>query len=165
MFLILIIVFYNKVNAQTLNEQSYFPLKKGLSKRLTWYNSKYREVVRDTIIIKAKIYNEVSQIFPPNKVIKIYLRKSNDTIYFFNKKLNKEVVFFGISPVLGRKVGNGTIKGIDVALETPSGNLTGLLCIEMKYPNGSSDNRYYKKGLGLVATINDKGLVSYFISD
>jgi hypothetical protein len=163
-FLILGLLSYSILSSQDLESKSYFPLKKGNSKTLTWYKSKYREVIKDTITIKGKVYTEVSQIFPPKKEINIFLRKSNDTIYFFNQQEKKEIVFFGISLVKGEKIGKGTIKKINAKIRTPKGRLKDLLAIEMKYLNSSSI-RYYKKGLGLVAVKNKDGLICYYVPD
>ena len=102
LLLIIIIAFCN-LNAQNSEEQSYFPLKKGMSKTLTWYKEKYREVIKDTVKFNGKTYTKVSQIFPKNNEMSIYLRNSNDTIYFYNQKSKKERVFFGISTKKGEK--------------------------------------------------------------
>ena len=153
------------LKAQNASSESYYPLTKGLSKTLTWYKSKYREVIKDTVKLNGKFYTQVSQIFPPNKSINIYVRESNDTIYFYNQKKEQENPFFGIAPNIGQKIGNGTVKKIDAKLRTPEGKLTELLQVEMNYSNGQQDIRYYKKGLGLVAVKNEKGLICYYIPD
>ncbi|WP_237275841.1 hypothetical protein [Tenacibaculum ovolyticum] len=153
------------INAQKNESGSYYPLTKGLSKTLTWYNSKYREIVKDTIIVNGKTYTEVSQLFPPKKEINIFLRKSNDSIFFLNQKTKSDRIFFGISGKIGQKIGDGTIIKKNAKLRTPKGKLRELLVIEMNYSNGAKDTRYYKKGLGLVAVKNSKGLISYYVSD
>ena len=154
-----------KLNAQDNESESYYPLTKGLSKTLTWYNSKYREIIKDTISVNGKVYTEISQIFPPKKEITIFMRKSNDSIYFLNRKTETEKLFFGISEIVGQKTGNGTVIKKNAKLRTPKGKLTELLVIEMNYPNGNKDIRYYKKGIGLVATKNSKGLICYYVPD
>lgn len=164
--LLLIVCFMVSVlKAQELKEASYYPLEIGMSKTLTWYNSKYREIIKDTVYLNGKIYTEISQVFPPKKSIDIYLRTSNDTVYFFNEAKKTEYPFFGINPKVGETIGNGTIKKVDAKLKTPKGKLTGLLVVEMNYSGGSKDTRYYKKGLGLVAVKNNNRLICYYVPD
>ncbi|GAB5473831.1 MAG: hypothetical protein Mars2KO_19300 [Maribacter sp.] len=146
-------------------KNSYFPLEKGISKTLTWYKGKYREVIKDTITYGGRVYTEVAQIFPPNETINMYYRKSNDTIYFFNEVKSVDVPFFGINPKIGERIGNGIIKKTGAKLKTPKGKLDDLLVVEMKYANGGKDTRYYKKGLGLVAVKNKNKLVCYYVPD
>ncbi|MEP2239702.1 MAG: hypothetical protein ABJI22_15140 [Maribacter sp.] len=148
-----------------LEKNSFFPLNKGISKTLTWYKGKYREVVKDTVTFNTKVYTKVSQIFPPDETINMYYRKSNDTIYFFNEIKKVDVPFFGINPKIGESIGNGTIKKIDAKLKTPKGKLENLLVIEMEYSNGQKDTRFYQKGLGLVAVKNKNRLICYYIPD
>lgn len=151
------------LNAQNTEDNSYYPLIKGQSKTLTWYKGFYREVIKDTIKLNGKCYTQVSQIFPRNNSIDIFLRKSNDTIYFYNEEAKKEKPFFGINPKKGEKIGNGKIKKVNGKLKTPKGKYNDLLVIEMKYSNGSKDIRYFKKGLGLIAVKDEKGLISYYV--
>lgn len=151
---------------QNIDEkESYFPLDKGISKTLKWYKNKYREIVKDTITFKGKIYTHVAQIFPPDKTINMYYRKSNDTIYYFNEVKREHTPFFSINPVKGETVANGTIKKVGATLKTPLGRLKDLLVIDMAYANGQKDTRFYKKGLGLVAVKNNGQLVCYYVSD
>lgn len=165
LLIVLILGVSLKISAQKQESESYYPLTKGLSKTLTWYKSKYREIIKDTITINGKVYTEISQVFPPKKEINIFVRNSNDSIYFLNRKTETEKLFFGISEVVGQKTGNGTVIKVNAKLRTPKGKLTELLVIEMNYSNGNKDIRYYKKGLGLVATKNSKGLICYHIPD
>lgn len=156
---------YFTSKAQQSSESSYYPLTKGLSKTLTWHNSKYREVIKDTVTFEGKVYTHISQIFPPNDPVDIYIRKSNDTIYFFNEVKKTDSPFFGINPTVGEKIGKGTVKKINAKLKTPEGTLTDLLVISMKYTKGNKDTRYYKRGLGLVAVKNKKGLICWYVPD
>ena len=152
--------------AQTESKnESYFPLKKGISKTLTWYNGKYREVIKDTVILGDHTYTEVAQIFPPNEAISMYYRESNDTIFYFNEEKKLDTPFFGIKPKQGESVANGVVKKVGAKLKTPVGKLEDLLVIEMTYSNGQKDTRYYKKGLGLVAVKNNNRLICYFVPD
>ena len=153
------------VFSQNSNSESYYPLEKGLSKTLTWYKSKYREVIKETDTLEGTVYTKLSQIFPPKKAINIYLRQSNDTVYYFNEVKRKETPFFGIRPIIGEEIGSGTIKKINAKLKTPKGKLTDLLVIEMNYTNGASDTRFFKKGLGLVAVKNNGKLICYYVPD
>lgn len=75
-------------------KESYFPLSKGISKTLTWYKNKYREVVKDTITFEGITYTQVAQIFPPDETINMYYRKSNDTIYYFNEVKKADTYLF-----------------------------------------------------------------------
>lgn len=150
----------------SINEkESYFPLSKGISKTLTWYKNKYREVIKDTITFEGKTYTQVAQIFPPDETINMYYRKSNDTIYYFNEVKRTDTPFFSINPVEGETTANGTVRKIGATLKTPKGKLTDLLVIEMLYASGQKDTRYYKKGLGLVAVKNNGRLVCYYVPD
>jgi len=162
---LLLLVFVVNLSAQELDSESYFPLKNGMSKTLTWYKSKYREVIKDTIKVNGKTYTQVSQIFPPKKEINIYLRKSNDTIFFFNETTKTEKAFFSIAEEKDKQVGAGTVIKTNAKLRTPKGKLSELLVIEMKYSNGSKDTRFYKKGIGLVAVKNNKGLICHYVPD
>lgn len=145
--------------------ESYFPLNKGISKTLTWYKSKYREVIKDTIVFEGKTYTQVAQVFPPDETINIYYRKSNDTIYYFNEVKKEDTPFFSINPVKGEKTSNGTVKKVGASLRTPNGKLTDLLVIEMEYSNGNKDTRYFKRGLGLVAVKNTNGLICWYVPE
>ena len=158
-------IFVLQLNAQSTSSDSYYPLTRGISKTLTWYEGKYREVIKDTVTLEGELYTHIAQIFPPKNTIDIYLRNSNDTIYFFNTVKKTHAPFFGIKPVVGETIGNGTIKKVDASLKTPKGKLTDLLVIEMNYSNGAKDTRYYKRGLGLVAVKNKKKLICYYIPD
>lgn len=154
------------LNAQSPKGDSYYPLDIGLSKTLTWYKSKYREVVKDSVLKdNGKYYSLISQVFPPKKTIDIYMRKSNDTVYFFNEVKQSDIPFFGINPKVGETIGKGTVLEINAKLKTPRGKLTELLVIQMNYSKDSKDVRYYKKGLGLVAVKNKRKLICYFVPD
>lgn len=154
---------YGQINNN--EEESYFPLTKGGSKTLTWYNSKYREVVKDTITLGGEVYTQVAQVFPPDETINMYYRNSNDTIYYFNEVKRVHTPFFGINPVKGETTANGTIIEVGGTLKTPKLKLTDLLVIEMVYANGQKDTRFYKKGLGLVAVKSKGKLVCYYVPD
>lgn len=154
------------LNGQNSEEDSYYPLIKGMSKTLTWYASKYREVVKDSVLEEnGKYYTLISQIFPPNETIDIYMRKSNDTVYFYNEAKHTDVPFFGINPKIGETIGKGTVIDVDAKLKTPKGKLTELLVVEMNYSKDSQDIRYYKKGIGLVAVKNKRRLICYYVPD
>lgn len=146
-------------------KDSYFPLAKGVSKTLTWYKNKYREVIKDTITFEGETYTQVAQIFPPDETINMYYRKSNDTVYYFNEVKKTHVPFFSINPIEGETTANGTVRKVGGTLKTPKGKLTDLLVIEMAYESGQKDTRYYKKGLGLIAVKNNGRLVSYYVPD
>jgi len=162
---LLFIAFYLNSYAQEENVESYYPLTKGISKTLTWYHGKYREIIGDTINLEGKTYTEIRQVFPPDTEIAIYVRRSNDTVYFFNEKSRKEKVFFGVSPNKGQQIGDGTVIKTNANLRTPAGKLTDLLVVKMEYSNELSDTRYYKRGLGLVAVKNNNKLICYYIPD
>lgn len=146
------------------NSDSYFPIKIGKEKTLTWYKDKYVESFTDSTEFGGKTYYLYNQKFKRNS-IKMHIRISNDTVYHWNNVKNKHQVFFGINPKVGETIGNGTIKDVDAKLRTPKGKLVDLLVIEMNYSNGMSDTRYYQKGFGLVAVKNNKGLICYYIPD
>ncbi|RED48810.1 hypothetical protein [Seonamhaeicola aphaedonensis] len=165
-FLIILVTFTTiRMASQNSEQGSFYPLIKGQSKTLTWYKDKYREVIKDTVTLGGEIYNHIAQIFPPKNTIDIYLRNSNDTIYFYNTVKKTHMPFFGIRPVVGETIGNGTIVEVEAKLKTPKGKLTDLLVVEMNYSNGAQDTRYYKKGLGLVAVKNKNKLICYYIAD
>ncbi|MBB3696509.1 hypothetical protein KMW28_24230 [Flammeovirga yaeyamensis] len=164
-FLIAFLATTIALSAQDIDSDSYYPLSIGQKKTLTWYNNKYQEVIKDTVNISGKRYTIISQIFSKNKVIDLFMRVSNDTVYFYNTKKKLEIPYFGIAPNVGEKIGNGVVLNREAKLKTPSGTLKELLKIEMNYPNGAKDIRYYKKGLGLVAVKNKKGLICYYIPD
>ena len=146
------------------NSESYFPIEFGQEKTLTWYKNTYVESFTDSTELGGKTYYIYSQKFEHN-TIDMPIRISNDTVYYWNdvKKIHRP--FFGINPKVGETIGDGTIKKVDAKLKTPKGRLKDLLVIEMNYPNGGSDTRYYQKGFGLVAVRNKKGLVCYYVPD
>lgn len=146
------------------NSESYFPIEIGKEKTLTWYKDKYVESFTDSTEIGGEKYYLYSQKFK-NNLIEMPIRISNDTVYYWNDVKKTHQAFFGVNPKIGETIGNGTIIKVGAKLKTPKGKLTDLLVIEMKYSNGSSDTRYYKKGLGLVAVKNNKGLICYYIPD
>ncbi len=153
------------LTAQDSNQESYYPLTKGMSKTLTWYSSKYREIIKDTVQLGGRTYTHIAQVFPPKKTIDIYLRKSNDTIYTYNDVKKSHVPFFGVNPKAGEIIGDGKVIEVGAKLRTPKGKLTDLLVIEMNYSNGTKDIRYFKRGLGLVAVKNKNKLICYYVPD
>jgi hypothetical protein len=144
------------------NSESYFPIEIGIEKTLTWYNDNYVESFIDSTEIGGEKYFIYSQNFNNNK-LNMHIRISNDTVYHWNDVKKRHQVFFGINPKIGEKIGNGTIIKVDAKLKTPKGKLENLLVIEMNYSNGASDTRYYQKGIGLVAVVNNKGLICYLV--
>ena len=100
---------------QTSN--SYFPVDIGKKKTLTWYDLEYVEYFTDTVNIDGYRYHLYSQKFPSHFKDKPF-RVSNDTVYFWNEVRHKHQVYFGINPIVGEKIGLGTIKQIDATLET-----------------------------------------------
>uniref|UniRef100_UPI0040497254 hypothetical protein n=1 Tax=Gelidibacter sp. TaxID=2018083 RepID=UPI0040497254 len=146
------------------NSESYFPITIGKEKTLTWYKDIYIESFTDSTEIGGKWYYLYSQKFKNNN-IEMQIRISNDTVYVWNDVNKNHRVFFGINPKVGETIGVGTIKEVGATLKTPKGTLKDLLVIEMNYTKDQSDTRYYKKGFGLVAVINKKGLICYYVPD
>lgn len=137
---------------------SYFPLKIGFEKNITWGNSFYIEKVTEKTNIDGTEYYKYVQDFGNGTVYDMLLRNQNDTIFMYNKKLKKETILLIVKPEKGIKWATGKIDKIDGSFETPYCNYENLLVIENKYSNGEKDTRYFKKGLGLVAITNRKGI-------
>ena len=135
---------------------SYFPLEIGFEKNITWGSSFYVESIKEKMEIDGKEYFKYNQDFGKGKAYELLLRNQNDTIYLFNEKNKKEIVFLIVKPKKGTKWGAGKIVEIDGSFETPYCNYENLLVIESKYSNGEKDKRYYKQGLGLVAITSKK---------
>ena len=144
------------------NSESYFPIEIGKEKTLTWYKGQYVESFIDSTMLGGKKYYKYLQNFKQGG-IEMPIRISNDTVYYWNDAKKIHRAFFGINPKIGETIGDGTILEVDAKLRTPKGKLKDLLVIEMNYPNGASDIRYYQKGMGLVAVKNKKKLVCYYL--
>lgn len=138
--------------------ESYFPLEIGFEKNITWGNSFYIEKITEKIEIDGKEYYKYEQDFRNGTVYDLLLRNQNDTIYMYNEKLEKENILLIAIPEKGIKWKSGKIDKIDGSFETPYCNYENLLVVENKYSNGAKETRYYKKGLGLVAITNKKGI-------
>ena len=134
---------------------SYFPLEIGFEKNITWGSSFYVESIKEKTEIDGKEYFKYNQDFGNGKAYELLLRNQNDTIYLFNEKSKKDIVFLIAKAEKGLKWGTTKIIKTDANFETPYCNYENLLVVQYKYSNGEKGKRYYKKGLGLVA-ITDK---------
>jgi len=138
--------------------ESYFPLEIGFEKNITWGNSLYIEKITEKIEIDGNEYFKYVQDFRNGTVYDLLLRNQNDTIYMYNEKLKKENILLIAKPEKGIKWSSGKIDDINGSFETPYCNYENLLVVENKYSNGEKETRYYKKGLGLIAITNRKGI-------
>jgi hypothetical protein len=138
--------------------ESYFPLEIGFEKHITWGNSFYVEKVTEKTEIDGIEYFKYVQDFRNGTVYDLLLRNQNDTILLYNEKQKKEIILLIAKPEKGLKWKTGKVDEIDGTFETPYCNYENLLVIENKYSNGEKETRYYKKGLGLVAITNRKGI-------
>lgn len=139
--------------------ESYFPLEIGFEKNITWGNAFYVEKVTEKIEIDGKTYYKYVQDFGNGKSYDLILRNQNDTIYMYNEVKKTNNILLIAKPEKGIKWKNGIIDQIDGSFETPYCNYENLLVVANKYPDGTKEKRYYKKGLGLVAITSKKGIV------
>ena len=114
---VLIILMFFPIVLIGQTSDSYFPVDIGKKKTLTWYDLEYVEYFTDTVKIDGYKYHMYSQKFKGHFKDKAF-RVSNDTVYFWNEVRHKHQVYFGINPIVGEKIGLGTIKQIDATLET-----------------------------------------------
>lgn len=152
-------------NSTTINSQetfctktfdnSYFPLLIGLEKKLTWGSAVYTEKINETQNINGQEYYKYLQDFGNGKSYDLLLRKNNDTVFIYNEKEKNENILLIEKLKLGTKWNRGKKKSkiIDTngRFESPFCYYENLLVIENKFANGKKENRYYKKGVGLVA--------------
>lgn len=138
--------------------ESYFPLQIGFEKYITWGDAFYIEKVTGKTEINGKEYYKYDQDFGNGTVYDLLLRNQNDTIYMYNKVKKKEQILLIAIPEKGIKWESGKVVEIDGSFETPYCNYENLIVVEYKYSTGTKEKRYYKKGLGLVAITNKKGI-------
>ena len=137
---------------------SYFPLKIGFEKHLTWGTATYVEKVTDTTIKNGIKYYNYEQDFGGGTSYDLLLRKQNDTVYMYNEEQKKDVILLIERPVKGVTWKSGKVVDTNGFFESPFCDYKNLLVIENKYPNGIKEKRFYKKGLGLVAVTTKKGI-------
>lgn len=138
--------------------ESYYPLKIGFEKHLTWGTATYIEKVTGTTEKDGIEYFNYEQDFGGGTSYDLLLRKQNDTVFMYNEKQKKDVILLIERPIIGTKWESGKVVEIDGFFESPFCNYKNLLVIENKYPDGSKEKRFYKKGLGLVAVTTKKGI-------
>tara|TARA_R110002096_G_scaffold394203_1_gene589479 strand:- start:318 stop:1199 length:882 start_codon:yes stop_codon:yes gene_type:complete len=138
--------------------ESYYPLKIGFEKHLTWGTATYVEKVTGTTEKDGIEYFNYEQDFGGGTSYDLLLRKQNDTVFMYNEKQKKDVILLIERPIKGTKWESGKVVEIDGFFESPFCNYKNLLVIENKYPDGSKEKRFYKKGLGLVAVTTKKGI-------
>ncbi len=138
--------------------ESYYPLKIGFEKNLTWGTAKYVEKVTGTTEKNGIEYFNYEQDFGGGTSYDLLLRKKNDTVFMYNEKQKKDVILLIERPIKGTKWESGKVVDTDGFFESPFCDYKNLLVIENKYPNGNKEKRFYKKGLGLVAVTTKKGI-------
>ncbi len=138
--------------------ESYFPLKIGFEKYISWGSALYVERVTEKINVDGKEYYKYEQDFRNGTVYDLLLRNQNDTIFMYNEVKKTESILLIARPQKGINWNTGKVAEIDDAFETPYCNYENLIVVENKYSNGEKEKRYYKKGLGLVAITNKKGI-------
>lgn len=138
--------------------ESYFPLSIGFEKHITWGDAFYVEKVTEKIEIDGKEYYKYEQDFGKGTIYDLLLRNQNDTIYMYNEVKKKDNILLIAIPEKGASWDTGKIAEINGSFETPYCNYENLIVVENKYSNGTKEKRYYKKGLGLVAITNKKGI-------
>jgi hypothetical protein len=138
--------------------ESYYPLKIGFEKHLTWGTATYIEKVTGTTEKDGIEYFNYEQDFGGGTSYDLLLRKQNDTVYMYNEKQKKDVILLIERPVEGTKWKSGKVIDTNGFFESPFCDYKNLLVIENKYPDGDKEKRFYKKGLGLVAVTTNKGI-------
>lgn len=138
--------------------ESYYPLKIGFEKHLTWGTAIYVEKVTGKTMQNGIEYYNYEQDFGGGTSYDLLLRKQNDTVFMYNEKQKKDVILLIERPIKGTRWDSGKVIDTDGFFESPFCNYENLLVIENKYPNGNKEKRFYKKGLGLVAVTTKKGI-------
>jgi len=138
--------------------ESYYPLKIGFEKHLTWGKATYVEKVTGTTEQNGIEYFNYEQDFGGGTSYDLLLRKQNDTVFMYNEKQKKDVILLIERPVKGTKWESGKVVDTDGFFESPFCDYKNLLVIENKYSDGRKEKRFYKKGLGLVAVTTKKGI-------
>jgi hypothetical protein len=139
-------------------EDSYYPLQIGFEKHLTWGAATYVEKVTGTTMKNGVEYYNYEQDFGGGTSYDLLLRKQNDTVFMYNKEQKKDVILLIERPVKGVKWESGKVIDTDGFFESPYCDYKNLLVIENKYPDGTKEKRFYKKGLGLVAVTTKEGI-------
>ncbi|HET8839387.1 MAG TPA: hypothetical protein VFM82_10385 [Flavobacteriaceae bacterium] len=137
---------------------SYYPLKIGFQKTLTWGNSIYTEKVTGTTTKNGIVYFNYEQDFGGGTSYNLLLRKQHDTVFMYNEKHKKDVILLIERPVKGTKWESGKVIDTDGFFDSPFCNYKNLLVIENKYSDRDKEKRFYKKGLGLVAVTTKGGI-------
>ncbi|MCL8009541.1 hypothetical protein M8845_19125 [Gelidibacter japonicus] len=138
--------------------ESYYPLKIGFEKHLTWGNATYIEKVTGTTKKEGIEYFNYEQDFGAGTSYNLLLRKQNDTVFMYNEEQKKDVILLIERPVVGTKWESGKVIDTNGFFESPFCNYENLLVIENKYSSGDKEKRFYKKGLGLVAVTTNTGI-------
>jgi hypothetical protein len=138
--------------------ESYYPLKIGFQKHLTWGTATYIEKVTGKTEKDGVEYYNYEQDFGGGTSYDLLLRKQNDTVFMFSEKEKKDIILLIERPVKGTKWKSGKVINTNGFFESPFCDYENLLVIENKYPNGNKEKRFYKKGLGLVAVTTKKGI-------
>ena len=138
--------------------ESYFPLEIGFEKYISWGSALYVERVTEKIDVDGKEYYKYEQDFRNGTIYDLLLRNQNDTIFMYNEVKKTESILLIARPQKGINWNTGKVAEIDGTFETPYCNYENLIVVENKYSNGEKEKRYYKKGLGLVAITNKKGI-------
>ena len=172
------------LNSITPNEYGdvYYPLSIGNQ----WtYNEQYpnTEIVVDTMMIGEKIFYNIngSQIIQPDFLI----RESNNAVYFFDLKGNREHLIFNFNANSGDSWdmpdGFGCFFGDKIKLisksevvKTPAGTFNNCYHFqhEARCMDGGLRDSWFAKGIGIVKTVQDSWigyvefvLVSYKLED
>jgi len=137
---------------------SYYPLYIGFEKHLTWGTETYVESVKDTTVQNGITYYNYDQDFGGGKSYNLLVRKQNDTVFLYNGEDEKDIILLIERPAKGVKWHSGEVIDTDGFFESPYCDYSNLLVVENKYTTGTTEKRYYKKGLGLVAVTSKEGI-------
>ena len=141
------------------SKESYLPIEIGKEINYKWVGQKSIHSFVDSIYIDNKIYYAYSKKTEINN-IQTLIHIKNDTVYSYNDYLKKHEPRFGLIPIIGTKIGKGTVIKNNHSLKNRKGRIYDkLLVIEIKSSNGQIQTEYYKKGIGLIAMKMNKRFI------
>lgn len=148
---------------------SYYPAVPGTSQYMRYFKTQVRVYYDGPVEKDGKLYIRENTKYQSGGISDTLLRVSNDTVYVFSETQKKEMVFFGIRPVIGEKIGYGKIIRTDASIKTPTRVYNDLLEIDITIPKNELWKRgikytlFFKKGVGFVGLARSGRLDMYLV--
>lgn len=99
--------------------ESYYPLKIGFEKHLTWGNATYIEKVTGITEKDGVEYFTYEQDFGGGTSYDLLLRKQSDTIFMYNEEQKRDVILLIERPIKGTKWESGKVIDTNGFFESP----------------------------------------------